>query len=89
MLSLKFKPAEGSLECPTSLISNKSTDDKCAASVTSRPGSAPTAGVATATCSVVTSTSLTVSKLCCVTEYICMTSVYNQISFLFNYKLCR
>ena len=49
MLSQKFKPAEGSWECPTCMINNKSTDDKCVACATSRPGSAPTTAATTTT----------------------------------------
>ena len=43
LLSQKFKPATGSWECPTCMVDNKATDDKCVACSTSRPGSTPAA----------------------------------------------
>ena len=39
-LSMKFKPAEGSWECPACMLNNKLTDDKCVACTASKPGSA-------------------------------------------------
>ena len=57
--SQKFKPAEGSWDCPTCMIYNKITDDKCVACTTSRPGSAPTATNTTAATNTTTAAALT------------------------------
>ena len=46
-MSTRFKPAEGSWECPACMVNNKATDDKCAACTTSRLGSTPAATVGT------------------------------------------